>query len=171
MSKKPHHFLTLWPWPLTYDLEKLIRSGHDHYQCVYQIWEQSIPWFLGYRVNTIAGGGRRVAGGGRLRHKTITSPDPWDTGDIINNACLSYWYIYATVPAQTWPNHMISVQKNLRAMLHGTVYLLSHSTQWCLVNHLLWNLTEACLNSSATEALFQIIQWCFDFINQPFGFP
>ena len=75
MSKKSHHFLTLWPWPLTYDLEKLIRSGHYHYQCVYQIWEQSIPWFLSYRVNTIAGGGR-------LRRKTITSPDPSDTGDI-----------------------------------------------------------------------------------------
>ena len=74
--KKSHHFLTLWPWPLTYDLEKLIRSGHYHYQCVYQIWEQSIPWFLSYRVNTIAGGGR-------LRRKTITSPDPSDTGDII----------------------------------------------------------------------------------------
>ena len=84
MSKKSHHFLTLWPWPLTYDLEKLIRSGHYHYQCVYQIWEQSIPWFLSYRVNTIAGGGRRVAGGGRLWRKTITSPDPSDTGDIIN---------------------------------------------------------------------------------------
>ena len=83
MSKKSHHFLTLWPWPLTYDLEKLIRSGHYHYQCVYQIWEQSIPWFLSYRVNTIAGGGRRVAGGGRLWRKTITSPDPSDTGDII----------------------------------------------------------------------------------------
>ena len=69
-------FLTLWPWPLTYDLEKLIRSGHYHYQCVYQIWEQSIPWFLSYRVNTIAGGGR-------LRRKTITSPNPLDTGDII----------------------------------------------------------------------------------------
>ena len=76
MSKKSHHFLTLWPWPLTYDLEKLIRSGHYHYQCAYQIWEQSIPWFLSYRVNTIAGGGR-------LRRKTITSPDPSDTGDII----------------------------------------------------------------------------------------
>ena len=73
----------LWPWPLTYDLEKLIRSGHYHYQCVYQIWEQSIQWFLSYRVNTIAGGGRRAAGGGRLRRKTITSPDPSDTGDII----------------------------------------------------------------------------------------
>ena len=83
MSKKSHHFLTLWPWPLTYDLEKLIRSGHYHYQCVYQIWEQSIPWFLSYRVNTIAGGGRRVAGGGQLWRKTITSPDPSDTGDII----------------------------------------------------------------------------------------
>ena len=90
MSKKSHHFLMLWPWPLTYDLEKLIRSGHYHYQCVYQIWEQSIQWFLSYRVNTIAGGGRRAAGGGRraagggrLRRKTITSPDPSDTGDII----------------------------------------------------------------------------------------
>ena len=88
--KISHHFLTLWPWPLTYDLEKLIRSGHYHYQCVYQIWEQSIPWFLSYRVNTIAGGERRAAGGGwraaggaRLRRKTITSPDPSDTGDII----------------------------------------------------------------------------------------
>ena len=83
MSKKSHHFLTLWPWPLTYDLEKLIRSGHYHYQCVYQIWEQSILWFLSYRVNTIAGGGQRAAGDGRLRRKTITSPDPSDTGDII----------------------------------------------------------------------------------------
>ena len=81
--RKNHHFLMLWPWPLTYDLEKLIRSGHYHYQCVYQIWEQSIPWFLSYRVNTIAGGGRRVAGGGRLQRKTITSPNPSDTGDII----------------------------------------------------------------------------------------
>ena len=74
--KKSHHFLKLLPWPLTYDLEKLIRSGHYHYQCVYQIWEQSISWFLSYRVNTIAGGGR-------LRRKTITSPDPSDMGDII----------------------------------------------------------------------------------------
>ena len=71
--KKSHHFLTLWPWPLTYDLEKLIRSGHYHYQCVYRIWEQSIPWFLSYRVNTIAGGGR-------LRRKTITSPDSFGYG-------------------------------------------------------------------------------------------
>ena len=31
---------------------------------------------MSYRVNTIAGGGR-------LRRKTITSPDPSDTGDII----------------------------------------------------------------------------------------
>ena len=92
MSKKSHHFLMLWPWPLTYDLEKLIRSGHYHYQCVYQISEQSIQWFLSYRVNTIAGGGRRAAGGGRraadggrLRRKTITSPDPSDTGNIIRN--------------------------------------------------------------------------------------
>ena len=33
MSKKSlseNPFLTLWPWPLTYDLEKLIRSGHYH---------------------------------------------------------------------------------------------------------------------------------------------
>ena len=80
MSKKSHHFLMLWPWPLTYDLEKLIRSGHYHYQCVSQIWQQSIPWFLSYRVNTIAGGGR-------LRRKTITSPDPSDTGDI-NMRCI-----------------------------------------------------------------------------------
>ena len=41
------------------------------------------PVVFSYRVNTIAGGGRRVAGGGRLRRKTITSPDPSDTGDII----------------------------------------------------------------------------------------
>ena len=33
-------------------------------------------WFFSYRVNTIVGGGR-------LRRKTITSPDPSDTGDII----------------------------------------------------------------------------------------
>ena len=85
MSKKSHHFLTLWPWPLTYDLEKLIRSGHYHCQCVYQIWEQSIPWFLSYRVNTIAGGGR-------LQRKTITSPDPLDTGDIM--IIMNWWLMY-----------------------------------------------------------------------------
>ena len=73
----------LWPWPLTYDLEKLIRSGHYHYQCVYQILEQSIKWFLSYRVNTIAGGGR-------LRRKTITYPDPSDTGDIIKHDIVYY---------------------------------------------------------------------------------
>ena len=83
MSKKSHHFLMLWPWPLIYDLENLIRSGRYHYQCVYQIWEQSIPWFLSYHVNTIAGGGRLAVGSRRLRRKTITSPDPSDTGDII----------------------------------------------------------------------------------------
>ena len=71
MTKKSHHFLTLWPWPLTYDLEKLIKSGHYHYQCVYQILEQSIPCFLSYRVKTIAGG---------FDEKNITSPDPSDTG-------------------------------------------------------------------------------------------
>ena len=90
MSKKSHHFLTLWPWPLTYDLEKLIRSGHYHYQCVYQIWEQSIPWFLSYRVNTIAGGGWRMAGGFEV--KTITSPDPSDMGDIIKKFSLKKMY-------------------------------------------------------------------------------
>ena len=101
----------LWPWPLTYDLEKLIRSGHYHYQCVYQIWEQSIQWFLSYRVNTIAGGGRRAAGGGRraagggrraagggrLRRKTITSPDPSDTGDIIRPLGINVSYILTRI--------------------------------------------------------------------------
>ena len=96
MSKKSHHFLTLWPWPLTYDLEKLIRSGHYHYQCVYQIWKQSIPWFLSYRVNTIAGGGRRATGGGRLRRKTITSPDPSDTGDIITSVRPLLFYLWSS---------------------------------------------------------------------------
>ena len=91
MSKKSH-FLMLWPWPLTYDLAKFIRSRHYHYQCVYQIWEQSIPWFLSYRVNTIAGGGRRLAGGGRLRRKTITSPDPSDTGDIITHSIIKHTF-------------------------------------------------------------------------------
>ena len=78
--EKSHHFLTLWPWPLTYDLEKLIRSGHYHYQCVYQIWEQSIPCFLSYRVNTIAGGGRRVAGGGRRAASTYNHNIPRSFG-------------------------------------------------------------------------------------------
>ena len=34
--------------------------------------------------------GRRVAGGGRLRRKTITSPDPSDTGDIINSLTMAH---------------------------------------------------------------------------------
>ena len=75
MSKKSHHFLTLWPWPLTYDLEKLIRSGHYHYQCVYQIWDQSIPWFLSYRVNTIADTG-----------DIISSLTPWGR---VKNICVA----------------------------------------------------------------------------------
>ena len=83
-KKKLSLFVTLWPWPLTYDLEKLIRSGHYPNKCVYQIWKESIQGFLSYRVNTItAGGGRRAAGDGRLRRKTIISPDPSDPGDII----------------------------------------------------------------------------------------
>ena len=101
MSKKSHHFLMLWPWPLTYDLEKLIRSGHYHYQCVYQIWEQSIPWFLSYRVNTIAGGGWR----GR---KTITSPDPSDTGDIIINSLRSS-DTYIDGLGQDWSNSSVVI--------------------------------------------------------------
>ena len=112
MSKKSHHFLMLWPWPLTYDLEKLIRSGHYHYQCVYQIWEQSIQWFLSYRVNTIAGGGRRAAGGGRraagggrLRHKTITSPDPSDTGDIIMGRNMEYRVMIIDIWVVPWKKH------------------------------------------------------------------
>ena len=56
------------------------------------------PVVLSYRVNTIAGGGQRVAGGGRraagggrLWRKTITTPDPSDTGDIIN---IHFWAAY-----------------------------------------------------------------------------
>ena len=107
MSKKSHHFLTLWPWPLTYDFEKLIRSGHYHYQCVYQIWEQSIPWFLSYRVNTIAGGGQ-------LRRKTITSPDPSDTGDIIT---LRKW-------RYLWTN-ILKDQTNFLSINHSPKYFYS----------------------------------------------
>ena len=62
VSKISSLFVTLWPWPLTYDLEKLIRSGHYPNKCVYQIWKESIQGFLSYRVNTItAGGGQRAA--------------------------------------------------------------------------------------------------------------
>ena len=42
-------------------------------------------WVIALTPLRAAGGGRRAAGGGRLRRKTITSPDPSDTGDIINN--------------------------------------------------------------------------------------
>ena len=110
MSKKSHHFLTLWPWPLTYDLEKLIRSGHYHYQCVYQIWEQSIPWFLSYRVNTIAGGGR-------LRRKTITSPD---TGDITTITLIIY---------------MDSLTLTIKAKLHKNPCKLQYSTSYNCQEH------------------------------------
>ena len=109
----------LWPWPLTYDLEKLIRSGHYHYQCVYQIWEQSIPWFLSYRVNTIAGGGR-------LPRKTITSPDPSDTGDIINwdlPSKMLHVTVYNKVYSGLWLEiysacccHIILVQRRVNSL-------------------------------------------------------
>ena len=146
MSKKSHHFLMLWPWPLTYDLEKLIRSGHYHYQCVYQIWEQSIQWFLSYRVNTIAGGGRRAAGGGwraagggrrtagggRLRRKTITSPDPSDTGDIIMTTAL------------LCPN------PNLRKKMKKKTKNISHLDTWAcqFVGHFIQAICPQCTKPS-----------------------
>ena len=134
MSKKSHHFLMLWPWPLTYDLEKLIRSGHYHYQCVYQIWEQSIQWFLSYRVNTIAGGGRRVAGGGRLRRKTITSPDPSDTGDI------NIWYLLNV----RWED-LSSQMMNIWYLLNVRWEDLSSSMMniWYLLNVWCWGIYPA----------------------------
>ena len=134
MSKKSHHFLTLWPRPLTYDLEKLIRPGHYHYQCVYQIWEQSIPWFLSYRVNTIAGGGRRAAGGGRLRRKTITSHDPSDRGDIIiycpYRRLASTIRYFATM--QNWNEEYIQTDKssNLTAKWNWTTNKLQSTLQY-----------------------------------------
>ena len=140
MPKKSYHFLTLWPWPLTYDLEKLIRSGHYHYQCVYQIWEQSIPWFLSYRVNTIAGGGRRVAGGRRLRRKTITSPDPSDTGDIITylHQNVKHWYCAVGLNFDQWfPMNYLSPEDNIQYW----VLSVGGSTvrePWCL-HHPRWH--------------------------------
>ena len=47
-------------------------------------------WVIALTPLRAAGGGRQVAGGGRLRRKTITSPDPSDTGDIINSWPISY---------------------------------------------------------------------------------
>ena len=46
-------------------------------------------WVITLTPLRAAGGGWWAAGGGRLRHKTITSPDPSDTGDIIIN-CLKH---------------------------------------------------------------------------------
>ena len=40
-------------------------------------------WVIALTPLRAVGGGRRVAGGGRLRRKTITSRDPSDTGDIM----------------------------------------------------------------------------------------
>ena len=41
----------LWPWPLTYDLERLSTDYHCQWVC--QIWEQSIQYFLSYHTHTI----------------------------------------------------------------------------------------------------------------------
>ena len=38
----------LWFCDVTFDLEKLVSSGHYHYKCVFQIWEQYIQWFISY---------------------------------------------------------------------------------------------------------------------------
>ena len=152
MSKKSHHFLTLWPWPLTYDLEKLIRSGHYHYQCVYQIWEQSIPWFLSYRVNTIAGGGR-------LRRKTITSPVPSDTGDIIiaqwttrNKLKLIVpWKIWLWFQLCTFPTHSMGID------------ILSIE-----INIILEWMPEALVDDKST--LVQVMAWCWQATSHYPGF-
>ena len=50
-------------------------------------------WVIALTPLRAAGGGRRVAGGGRLRRKTITSPDPSDTGDIIINKETISFYV------------------------------------------------------------------------------
>ena len=42
-------------------------------------------WVIALTPLRAAGGGRWVAGGGRLWRKTITSPNPSDTGDIIRD--------------------------------------------------------------------------------------
>ena len=130
MSKKSHHFLTLWPWSLTYDLEKLSRSGHYHYQCVYQIWEQSIPWFLSSRVNTIAGGGRRVAGGGRLRRKTITS---FGYGGYKN--------LYIPKKMDIWNNHSCK-----KCMICPVLFFLSFKNQinpsCCIIIYQAWYISN-----------------------------
>ena len=151
MSKKSHHFLTLWPWPLTYDLEKLIRSGHYHYQCVYQIWEQSIPGFLTYRVNTIAGGGRRAAGGGRratgggrLWRKTITSPDPSDTGDIIKSILIDDSLIINTAG-------FFSILNTNRIPSYCGL-----ESVFCILSHTLWSRRENLGHG------FYLIAWSLD---------
>ena len=141
MSKKSHHFLTLWPWPLTYDLEKLIRSGHYHYQCVYQIWEQSIPWFLSYRVNTIAGGGR-------LRRKTITSPDPSDTGDIIN------WYRLVSNISCTSNIRRTPTLRNSQLEFSPTISLTKTSNTPRVLTLECWLLTKCEVGPTWSELLW-----------------
>ena len=47
-----------WPW-------KVDQSGHYHYHCVYQIWEQSIQCFLSYYPSALRAGGVLSSRSGR----------------------------------------------------------------------------------------------------------
>ena len=63
MSKKSHHFLTLWPWPLTYDLGQDTITTNVYTK--FQNNPSRVFWVIALTPLRAAGGGRRAAGGGR----------------------------------------------------------------------------------------------------------
>ena len=133
MSKKSHHFLTLWLWPLTYDLGKLIRSGHYHYQCVHQIWEQSIPWFLSYRVNTIAGGGRRAVLKGPINfNPALVQILVWcrPGNKPLSEPMMVSLLTHICVTRPEWVNDVQSIWVLYDNILHGFVSFKLGSVVW-----------------------------------------
>ena len=69
--------IILWPSSCTNDLQNVIRSGHYHYQCMYKIWEQSIPLFLSCNTTHPLWEWQALVYGrwpGQLQHKTIIKP-------------------------------------------------------------------------------------------------
>ena len=74
---------------------------------------------------------RRAAGGGRLRRKTITSPDPSDTGDIMIMMMMMiiiiiiFITITITIIISTTTTTIIIVNKKCNLNIHNNLILIS----------------------------------------------
>ena len=88
-------FFWHWPGPFIHGLENLFISGHHHYQCVFQIWEQCIRCILSYYIHAIDRAGNRQRAASKWNHDI---PDPMNTEDIITQPYQVSW----------WDTHLVT---------------------------------------------------------------